>query len=617
MERGFPLKTFLIIFLPLLPLISLYHPAFAASDVDMQTLEMYYDEKDIAVAATRAPQDISKVAENLTIINAREIEAINAHSLADVLRIVPGLQVNIRGGAGSIADASINGSPFWQFLVVIDGMQLNNFSDSSVNIGAFPVQNIKRVEIIKGPASSSWGPAMGGVINIVTKEPNEDARTSGTIYSSFGERGTGDYRGELTGTLGSLGYYINGSKLRTDGLLPHNGVDENNIYAKLNWDLPGKGVVAFTLGYNESTMEAGLFTDSVNDPPQVIDFSPLFEIKELFSTLTMNYALSDSLDLELSGRLRTQDASRVDNSETGFGKMSGNEESLGTSVKLLWRQRRHSMVIGADFDHGRTSIDYIDAAQSLSRTIDKWGLFINDTLNLGPVSLTPGCRYDWTNYKGDDISASLGITWQLTEHTLLRGYVGKGYGIPSAIFNFAKEHVMAYQVGFETADIPFLLLKTTLFMHRTTDSVSMMGDHEKLLKQGVEVEVRTLPLHNTSLFAGYNFVDASNRESGAEVPDIASHTCNLGLYYDDRRSFHGALTGHYIWWNSSNEVNILPGKYSAFIWDINLNKKMFTIDDYSAEVFFTGHNIFNGSQYQDGAFPNPRRWFEGGIRFQF
>jgi vitamin B12 transporter len=608
MKRGFPCKTLFLLSFALIPLFSFHHPAIAATDEDLQTLEMFFDEKEIASVATRADQDVSQVAENLTIVTAREIEAINAHTLADVLRIIPGFQVNIQGGPGSLADSSINGSPFWQFLVVIDGMQLNNFSDSAVNFGAMPVQNIKRIEIIKGPASSSWGPATGGVINIVTKDPGDDARISGTISSSLGERGTGDYRGEVTGTLGSFGYYINGGKLTSGGLLPHNGVDENNVYTKLNWSVPEKGGVAFTLGYNENSIQGGLPNDSGTV------FSPQYDIKEFYSTLTMNYPLSESLDLELNGRVRNQDFLRFLDSETGFGKVLGVEDSFGTSAKLIWRQSRHSMVLGADYDHGRISV--YDPS-TLSRTIDKWGLFINDTLTLGPFSVSPGFRYDRTNFKGDYTSASLGATWKLTEHTLLRCYVGKGYSIPSVVFNFAKEHVMAYQAGFETSGIPFLLLKTTLFMHRTTDSLSTAGDSQKQVKQGIEVEVRTLPFLNTSLFAGFNFVDARSRESGAEIPGIARNTWNLGLYYDDRRSFRGALTGHYIWWNSSGEVNLLPGRYKSFIWDINLNRKVFTMDDYSAEVFFTGHNIFNGSQYQDGAFPNPRRWFEGGVRIRF
>jgi vitamin B12 transporter len=611
MKRGLLRKAFLILFFAILPLFSFNHPAFAASDDDMQTLEMYFDEKEIASVATRSSQVVSRVAENLTIITAREIEAINAHTLADVLRYVPGLQVNFRGGPGSLAEASINGSPYWQFLVVIDGMQLNNFADSAVNIGAIPVQNIKRIEIIKGPASSSWGPAMGGIINIVTKEPNDDAKLSGTISSSFGERGTGDYRGELGGTLGRLGYYINGGKLRSDGLLPHNGVDENNFYAKFKWDSPEKGGIVFSLGYGENMIQEIPYNFFG------IDVSTQYNTKDLFSTLSINYALGNSVDLELTGRLRTQDTSIVLNSNTGEGKLLGDETSFGTSAKLIWRQSRHNMVIGADFDHGKIVAETVDPPTFLSRTIDKWGIFVNDTLNLGPISLSPGFRYDRTNFKGDYTSASLGATWKLTEHTLLRGYVGKGYSIPSVVFNFAKEHVMAYQLGFETADIPFLLLKTTLFLNHTTDSLSRTGESDKQKKQGVEVELRTLPFFNTFIFAGYNFVDARSRESGAKIPGVARQTWNLGLYYDDRRSFRGALTGHYIRWISSTDFNILPGKYNAITWDINLNKRVFARGDYSAEVFFTGHNIFNGSQYQDGAFPNPRRWFEGGVRFRF
>jgi vitamin B12 transporter len=607
MKRGSPIETFFILACALLSLFSLHPPAHASTDEDKQTLEMFFDQKDIAEVATRAPQAVSHVAENLTIVTAREIEALNAHTLADVLKTIPGLQVDIQGGPGSLTDTSINGSSPRQFLVVIDGVQLNNFSDNVVNTGSIPVQHVSRIEIIKGPASSSWGPALGGVINIVTKDPVEGTQLGGTLSSSLGERGTGDYRGEVSGTLGRFGYYLYGGKLTSAGLLSHNGVDEDNIYTKFNWDIPGKGGLAFTLGYNESSFQGGQFTAFG------VSASPQFDTRDLFSTLSLKYALSDSLDLELTGRSRTQDADIVMNAQTGMGRQLGDEYSYGASAKLVWRQRWQSMVVGADFDHGRFNSESL----SLDRTIDKWGVYINDTLALGPLSLSPGLRYDRTNYDGDFTSASLGITWQLTEHTLLRGYAGKGYSIPSVVFNFAKEHVMAYQAGFETSDIPCLLLKTTFFLNRSTDALNSAGEHEKEVKQGVEVEVRTLPLFNTSLFAGFNFVDARSRDSGAEIPGIARNTWNLGLYYDDRSSFHGALTGHYIWWNSSNGDNILPGRYSSFIWDINLNRKVLSIDNCSAELFFTGHNIFNGSQYKDGAYPNPRRWFEGGIRLRF
>ena len=56
----------------------------------------------------------------------------------------------------------------------------------------------------------------------------------------------------------------------------------------------------------------------------------------------------------------------------------------------------------------------------------------------------------------------------------------------------------------------------------------MQGDHEKEVKQGVEVEIRTQSFYNTSLFAGFNFVDARSLASGAEIPGIARNTWNLG-----------------------------------------------------------------------------------------
>jgi vitamin B12 transporter len=59
------------------------------------------------------------------------------------------------------------------------------------------------------------------------------------------------------------------------------------------------------------------------------------------------------------------------------------------------------------------------------------------------------------------------------------------------------------------------------------------------------------------------------------------------------------------------------GKYTTFIWDLNLSKKILERGAAAVELFFTAHNLFNGSQYLDGTFPSPRRWFEGGARFKF
>jgi vitamin B12 transporter len=75
-----------------------------------------------------------------------------------------------------------------------------------------------------------------------------------------------------------------------------------------------------------------------------------------------------------------------------------------------------------------------------------------------------------------------------------------------------------------------------------------------------------------------------------------------------------SIRGHYIWWNA--EISF-KGKYSSFIWDLNFLKTVYRSDKRAVELFLTAHNIFNGSQYLQEPFKNPRRWIEGGLRIKF
>jgi len=133
------------------------------------------------------------------------------------------------------------------------------------------------------------------------------------------------------------------------------------------------------------------------------------------------------------------------------------------------------------------------------------------------------------------------------------------------------------------------------------------------LREGFEIETRTVPLYNTWLTAGYVFIDTDNRTHNEEIKDEPRHTWDLGLHYDDR-TFRGALTGHYIWWNA-NSVN--EAQYKDFIWDLNLGWKAYKGRDAEAEIFVTGHNLFDGKQYLFEPFSNPSRWFEGGLRIKW
>ncbi len=128
------------------------------------------------------------------------------------------------------------------------------------------------------------------------------------------------------------------------------------------------------------------------------------------------------------------------------------------------------------------------------------------------------------------------------------------------------------------------------------------------------MEAKSAPLFNAFLSAGYTFVDATNRDTGAVLENVPRQIVKLGLNYDDPRFFRASLLGRYVWWHASSDNG---ASYNPVIWDLSLAKRLSAPGGTAVELFFNAHNIFNGAQYSFYAFKNPRRWVEGGVKFEF
>ena len=606
--------------------------AWAQANEEMRVLEMFYEDKELVVTPTRDPKPVSQVAENITVITAKEIRNLNAHTLADVLVTITGVQQDWRGGPGSLAFPGIQGSNPNQVLVLIDGVSQTSASSSFADVGAIPVQNVERVEIIKGPASTSWGSSLGGIINVITKSPEEEKAAAGMASASLGERFTGDYRGELTGTVGQFGYYLYGGKLHSDGLLPHNSVDTDRAYLKVTHQLPDGGDIRFSLGYS-----AGDRGDQM-DPVARASYDNTFD--NLLTTLSISLPLTERIDWDLSLRSQWLEYDQLRHAlDTGLVDASLlDDRSFGATTKLVWRTGDHSLTVGAEFDRGdfRLEQNVAGIGQSSVRShIAKSAIFANDTIVLGPLTITPGIRFDYTTTNGDFLSPSLGVTWGIGEHTVLRGAVARGFTVPPVTLTVGDgfalapnpglkmEKVLSWQAGFETSLLRYLWLKSTFFLHDVSDALVATPtddgrvryeNQEKQRRQGVEVEVKTIPFLFTTLGVGYTFVDSTDRETHQRIPFAARQTVSAIIQFDDLKDTRANLAGRYIWWNadSSNQ-----GRYSAMVWDLNAAQRIYRDERLQVELFLAVRNLFNGSQYVDTTLRNPGRWFEGGVRFDF
>src|SRR6185369_12906645 len=188
-------------------------------DEGLNLLDLSAEEQP-AVITPRSPRPISQVAENVTVITADQIAALNAHTLSDVLQTVPGVQLDQLQTLGSSVFFNIQGASDDRshILVLVDGVPQGNLLQGRSDTGLIPVQQIERVEIIKGAAAASWGQALGGVVNVVTKSPDPEKAVSGAASASYGERSNSPLRGAVSGPLKRFGYYLSGGNLHSLGL---------------------------------------------------------------------------------------------------------------------------------------------------------------------------------------------------------------------------------------------------------------------------------------------------------------------------------------------------------------------------------------------------------------
>ncbi len=141
------------IFLAVVWLLALcISPTLAVAEDDEDTLALFSAWQESSSSAIRAPKPLSQTAENITIITRVEIEALNAHTLTDVLATVPGVQVEQIAALGGMAYTRIQGSSFYHILVMVDGIPLNTLGENYSYTSSVPARIIERVEIVKGAA---------------------------------------------------------------------------------------------------------------------------------------------------------------------------------------------------------------------------------------------------------------------------------------------------------------------------------------------------------------------------------------------------------------------------------------------------------------------------------
>jgi vitamin B12 transporter len=608
-----------------------------------EPFELYFSDEPVVEATSHYPKALSRISENVTVITAAEIEAANVHTLDEILNRVAGMFVSFNGqDFGSVSTLHIDGSTSahqHHTLVLLDGVKYNYSSSGTAVTNGIPVAIIERIEVVKGPASSAWGSALGGVINIITKDTGKRRRPDGKVFVSYGEARSSDIRGEAKGSAGKLGYYLYGGKQRSDGLRDNRFFTNENFYGKFRLNLAPQTELQFTAGYSQPEQK---YFDY-----EAIDLGVSGASRDFFTTAIFNGGLSKNLNLTITANAFSRKLQQDYNvlgtglygpADAQFQDYEWQEDNLSFESRLVRSGETHTTALGLEYNRNELEQRIVNGpfprgiglpaeAVATPAREEQLAIYLNDTFTIARLTVIPGLRYDYHSIVENFLSPSLGFVYQFRADTLFRGSVARGFSAPflglidggGSMFtavnpDLKPEQVWSGQTGVETAALKFCRLKTTVFFHKLRNSWERNAANEIVNtgrndRFGYEIELETIPLQAFSLATNLTSIYENNKNGDNDH----LYNFNIILSHDRPAWWRTELFGHYVWWQARESDN---GHYNDFLWDLSIAKEL-RIRDRHAKIFLTGHNIFNSSQYWSNLLENPGRWFEAGISLPF
>jgi vitamin B12 transporter len=392
----------------------------------------------VVVTATRTPTPESQVASSVTVISAQQIAAMQATTLPDVLKFVPGLNVVQSGGEGGLTSIFLRGTNSNHTKVLVDGIDVSDPStpNASFDFGQFQVQDIERIEVLRGPQSGLYGSdAIGGVINIITRTgsgpPQLVAALEGGSFQSFNQAAS------VSGSQDAFNYALTVEHEHT-GSTPVTPLDLLAPGEGRRNDYDDNLTVSTKLGYVvNSNLDFGIvsrYTDThlhfTGDNFNIVPAAP--DVDQSESDTTGNYDRAFGHLVSLDGRLdQMLDVAYTRNRSDNFSPDTGEALDIGQRLKFDYQGAfklidTQTLVFGAEHAHDEIS-EPIDAGLS----IDAGYLELQSQFAQRLYSAI-NVRYDSNSMFGHKVTYRIAPTYVIPETgTQFRASVGTGFKAPT------------------------------------------------------------------------------------------------------------------------------------------------------------------------------------------
>ena len=463
--------------------------------------------EQIVVTAGKRQQSLEEVPVSMSILDAAQIAERNSLTIDDALRYVSGVnmtgfQVNIRGSSGYSRGA---GS---RVLMLLDGIPFITGDTGELNFESIPVAQVDRIEVVKGASSALYGSnALGGVINIITKELPQIPETDVRMYAGAYNKPSYDkwrwtesprwYNGQSVSHAyksGDLGVGLYFSRHMDEGYRENDYRRRYNFYIKAKEDFTP--TQSLTLNFGLMDQFGGQFLywrnlDSALVPPLVQDKDNVRSTRYYLTGL-YNTVVSDGMLFTVKGMWYHN----LWGFETihGFGRAESQADDFRfEALSTMILNDVHTVAAGVE-----GNMDLVSGDMFESHTIGGAALFAQDDMKLSEqFGLTLGARYDYqsvglTTPRGQ-LNPKIALSYTPVEGTMLRASFGRGFRVPSVAEAFIQatvsnlttvpnedlrpEQSLSYELG----------VSQRLWGFGTFDLAGFRSDYDDLIEAGLIV----------------------------------------------------------------------------------------------------------------------------------
>jgi vitamin B12 transporter len=500
---------------------------------------------NMVVTATRSELAKNQLAASATVYTRKDIERLQVQTLPDLLKGTSGIDMTQQGGYGKIASVFMRGTNPDQLLVLIDGIKAGSVTTGTTPFEFIPIDQIERVEIIKGPQSSLYGSeAMGGVIQIFTRKGKTQDKPSVSVDAGGGSYKTYHVAGTVSGkwknnwyTLGSSGLGSHGFNAREAIPGPYgfyqpdnDGYDNASVNARIGHHFDNNAEVeAFFMRAQGHTDYDGNYQDKTDFVDQVVGTSGSMDILDNWrSTLRLGQTLDDNDQYAPDGTFSSK-----------FNSTRWNASWLNQFTLT----DEHQLILGSDY-----RLDEVDSSEKYTENSRyDVGVFTELHSQLWDDHfVNASVRYDHNEAFGDAVTGNVGWRYNWDYGVSMLGNFGNAFKAPSfndLYFpnygnpNLKPEESTSVEVGLAGDhdwvqwDVRAYHTNIDNLITPTMNPVTFEFSAENIGKaqiDGIEAEIGTQLMDWNGKLTG-NLLSPENRETNLRLPRRAKQTLALDL----------------------------------------------------------------------------------------